>query len=758
MRYFHKAPKGLFIIGLLAITAYAEAPSWVQWLPVSSSAMSAIYRMVPALGGSVNVRRPPKETVPQLALLSSRNPSDAELVTATAREYEAQLDFKNAEDRWKLLDSVSPDKVDNKVQLADYYHRRLQPEQELQALTEAETRLPAIDNPLLPESQQRAWKLHERGQQLIHDQAMPAALATQDYESWIAKYPTAAQLQVRYFDFLLDAGLISRATQILTQYEQKFPNDRTSIVRARTKLAEKRGSPGGAIAVYTSAYDPLWPEDLLNSYFALLADTHKSFDFYQNARRAAIARPLDLDPATRLFHYYRRQPDINAARRELAEFRVRKDAAKATWTAAELNTLARLSESTDDYDEAVRYWYALYSLNGADNTSVENALVGIIGVLLKAPDQPIRFGQGDLSFYRDIATMDSSPGFLNGILSLIFNSQYPDSQFRSQEQKSHAYFHRAKAAELYALLTTRFPKSAHRSELLSRLIESYALYGEDDAIIQKGNAFIAEFADAPQRTRVALQVADAYARRKDVPQELAVYNRLLAELATKAQQVPLGSGRPRSPEYAQVLQRYLSRLSQMNRVADALGIYRAEIDRNPNDPGLYDGLAAFLGANQRSAEIDQVYRRAMQRFPDRSWRSKLARFYLRSRMNNELQTLSHEVVDTFAGSEVEAYIGEVGGDAALERRFQVEINLYALNRFSHDLRFVHNLIALYSTVPTADPAALTRLLNNHWYDDEGIRRMYFETPCRRRKSCFCRTVGFRFDSSNQPDELGCRRS
>src|SRR6185436_1560008 len=179
---------------LLAITAFAEAPAWVQWLPGSSATMGALYRMVPSLGGNVAVRRPPKETVPQLTLLSARTASDVELIRATAREYEAQLDFKNAEDRWKLLDSVSSDRVGNQIELADYYHRRLQPDLELQALTEAENRLPAVDNPLQPETEQRAWKLHERGQQLIQAQAMPAALAIQDYEGWIARYPNAASL------------------------------------------------------------------------------------------------------------------------------------------------------------------------------------------------------------------------------------------------------------------------------------------------------------------------------------------------------------------------------------------------------------------------------------------------------------------------------------------------------------------------------------------------------------------------------------
>src|SRR6266571_51166 len=233
----------------------------------------------------------------------------------------------NAEARWKLLDSVSADRAGSQIARADYYHRRMQPQQELQALAAAEARLPAIDDPLQPEPQQRAWKLHERAQQLIQAEAMPAAAAIQDYEIWIAKYPRTESLQRRYFDFLIGGGMLTRASQILDGYRRTFPNDRVFPVRARTSLAGKRGSPGGAIAVYDAAYDPLWPQELLDGYFKLLEDSHKLFDFYQNARRAVVARPLDLAPATRLFHYYRKQSDVNAARRELSEFRVRKEAA-----------------------------------------------------------------------------------------------------------------------------------------------------------------------------------------------------------------------------------------------------------------------------------------------------------------------------------------------------------------------------------------------------------------------------------------------
>jgi Flp pilus assembly protein TadD len=710
----------------LVLLAHAEVPSWLQGVPASAPASSILYRVVPMLSGPVSVRRPPKETAPELAMLSAKNPSDVELLALTAREYEANLDFANAEARWKLLETVSPDRVAGQMDLADYYHRRMQPQLELQTLVAAAARLPAIEDRLQPETQQRAWQLHERIQQLIQVQTMPAAAAIQDYEAWITKYPRAESLYQRYFDFLIGNGMLTRASQLLDRYQQGFANDRAFPIRAKTSLAEKRGSPGGAIAVYDAAFDALWPQQLLDAYFKLLTDSHKLFDFYQNARRAAIARPLDLAPAARLFHYDKHQSDISAARRELSEFRIRKETAQASWSAAELHTLAALFDSVNDYEETIRYAYALYSLPGVDPASAEAALVQIITTLLKAPDQPIRFGRGNLSFYRDIATLDDSPGFLNGIFSLLFNSQYPDTHFTSQQKKSEAYFHRAKAAEIYALLTDRFPGSARRSELLSRLIESYALYGEDDAIIRQGTAFINDFPDADQRTRVSLQIADAYARRKQISEELSVYDRLLTEMAAKTQQVPLGKGQPRSSEYAQVLQRYISRLSQLNRISDALALYRREIDRNPDDPGLYDRLADFLGANQRAGEVEQVYRRAIQRFQDRSWWHKLARFYLRNRLANELRNLSREIAETFSGTDVESYIADVVVDGALERRMQLEINLYAYTRFPRDSRFVRNLISLYSSGVTADPAALSRLLADHWYEDELIRRMYFE--------------------------------
>ena len=51
----------LTLVSLLGVTVYAEAPSWVQWLPSNSPALAVLYRMVPSLGGQVAVRRPRRQ-------------------------------------------------------------------------------------------------------------------------------------------------------------------------------------------------------------------------------------------------------------------------------------------------------------------------------------------------------------------------------------------------------------------------------------------------------------------------------------------------------------------------------------------------------------------------------------------------------------------------------------------------------------------------------------------------------------------------
>ena len=100
---------------------------------------------------------------------------------------------------------------------------------------------------------------------------------------------------------------------------------------------------------------------------------------------------------------------LEAAQKTLTDYRRHKEQKNIRWSAEELYTFARLLEEINAYPEAVRYYYALYNSDGSAD-SQEKALGAITGILLTAPEEPIRLGSGELSLYRDVATLDNGPG------------------------------------------------------------------------------------------------------------------------------------------------------------------------------------------------------------------------------------------------------------------------------------------------------------------------------------------------------------
>ncbi|HZD95098.1 MAG TPA: hypothetical protein VE133_12635, partial [Candidatus Sulfotelmatobacter sp.] len=398
---------------------------------------------------------------------------------------------------------------------------------------------------------------------------------------------------------------------------------------------------------------------------------------------------------------------------------------------------------------------------------------------LVAPEQPVRFGTGDLSMYKDIASMDTGPGYLNGILSLILNTTSPGAHYSEEEQRAVPYFHRSRAAELIVFFDKRFPNSASRPELHARLIEAYANYGEDAAVLSSGKDFLGAFPSAAQRNQVALLMADAYARAGNFKGEFAIYDKLLQELARKAEGVPLGeqfdqqtstiaqpggSNAPsgsedegeegegaqpqvrggrrtdqqqafsvqksigvsqgvRSPDYQRVLDRYISRLVSLHQVPEALAVWRQELDRNPNDPGLYEKFARFLEGNQLGTEQEAIYKRAIQQFQGRNWYHKLARWYLSKKREQDLRTLSEQVVQIFSGSELESYLRELGG---MPQQLDLRFNQLAHERFPHNLTFARRLLDLYHTKRFYNQVAWEGLLRQYWFQDETLRSRFFE--------------------------------
>jgi tetratricopeptide (TPR) repeat protein len=726
----------------------AEMSGWLQYLE-ANAIQNAFFRNIAWPNGAVATRRPPRETRPALTTLIAATPGNAELYRLRASEAELELDFAAAEADWRKYAQTLADPADGQLALAQFYHRRLRPADEMKALRAAAHAPSPTAERLTASASQRSWRTFAQMIELVRIQQLPADLVDQTYRDWIARYPMEREPYTRYLDYLRDRARFDDAGRQIAAYQKAFPDDKTYPFRARADLELQRGNTTQALALYEREFQPLWDASLIESYLDMLSKAGRLRSYLAETRAAAQKHPEDLRLAAKLFFCLRKLGNQPAARHALVEFRLAKEARHATWTAEELSTLARLFEQAQDANESIRHYYALYNLPGAPAASREQALAGIASVLLESPEAPIRFGSGDLSLYRDIGTMDPYPGYLNGILSLLLNSESPASSLAEQEQGAVSYFHRARASELVGLFDREFPQSARRPALHARLIEAYAIYGESDGVIRHGREFLKAFPAAPERASVALTMADAYARKEQPKEEFALYDALLKELAAKAGGVPLGAaaaapeapaegeqeeGKParqadpasgaRSPEYARVLDRYISRLVSMDRVMDALAVCRAEIGRNPDDPGLYERLAAFLDQNKLGGQVEAVYRKAIERFPDTSWTHKLARWYLRRQRNADFEKLTTDVVKIFSGTELEKYFADLVNASSVGPVAYRQVNRYAHQRFPNDLQFVRNLLDAYLRKEMVDRRAHRELLRQYWFYDDGLRQTF----------------------------------
>ena len=788
MKYFLDSKRSrLLVFALLVavviggVAAYGELPSWIRNIEANTAIEAAFFRMMSLPAGAVAFRRPPSETRPALAELIKSQPSNAELYSLRALEDEQQLDFSAAENDWKAYVASSSEKNGAPLALADFYHRRVRPVDEIKTLSVVAAAAARPSEKLTAPTQQQSWRAFERIFGVIEAQGLPKDTAIAQYRAWIARYPREALLYGRFLEFLVTQKDYTTAAQLIDDYRKQFPSDQIFPVKARAMVEYRRGSVRQGLAVYEQTFQPLWDPQLVKSYFDLLRETQNLRKFRDDAHAALSRNPEDLNAAARIFYYYQQQGNLEAAQQAITNLRLHKEASKSPWTSQELYICARLLEEIHAYPESARYYFALYNSKEQPNAQ-ETAIAGLTSILLTAPETPIRLGSGELSMYRDIATVDPGPGYLNGILSLILNTTQPATQYSEEEQRAAPYFHRSRAAELLGLLDSRFPSSTRRPELHAQLLEFYANSGESDAVIQGGNDFLASFLGSEQRTTVALLMADAYARKNDSTDEFAIYDAVLKELAATAQNVPLGSPNnayepvnessrystaeegsdereggelspgtseeaqtrarrerqsfqvntpnapvqqvgARSPEYARVLERYLARLVQTKQIPAALGVLRKEIDRNPDDPGLYERLAVFLQQNRLGSQQDEVYRLAISRFSDKSWYDKLARFYLGHKRDAEYEQLTREAVDKFKGTELEQYFNHVGwgGGPVLYLR----LNLYANHRFPHNPVFVGNLLSAYRSHTTWDPAAWEALLRQHWFEEPWLRNEFF---------------------------------
>src|SRR5690348_15016601 len=246
LKLLHKALTKISLFALAIVggvlLARAAMPEWIQNIEVHSLIEAAIFRTVTMPSGSITIRRPPAETVSALADLVKQQPKQADLYSLKALEEEQKLDFTAAEADWKLYLQNASDKAAAQMDLADFYHRRHRPQEEVSALSAA-ARLPSPPSERFTAvSDQRAWKAFVRSFQVIGAQALGKNASVEQYNAWITRYPEETGLYGRYFEFLLKEKDFKAAADLIAKYRAKFPNDEVFPTKARALLAYNQGS------------------------------------------------------------------------------------------------------------------------------------------------------------------------------------------------------------------------------------------------------------------------------------------------------------------------------------------------------------------------------------------------------------------------------------------------------------------------------------------------------------------------------------
>lgn len=772
-------------LGVVAVVARAELPAWMQSIVSGSTIEAALFRVMEVPSARTLFRRPPVEARGQLDTLVAAKPNDAELYGVRAQVEEQALDFTRAERDWQAFVARSADgasKTSAQLALADYYERRNEGPQEIAALEVAASAPTTTRESFLPADQQSAWKAFARALAVAKQQGHGEDARLAIHRAWIARYPQEPAARAALLTALFSMRRFDDAQRAIDDYKAAFPKDNVFPLKAEALLAFDEGSPQAtqrALALFDRAFQPIWDTTLVQTYIELLSATHTEHAAIADARARLLQNPDDIRSAAFLFDVFAQQGRLDVATNTLAQYAASKQQRGVPWTPDELNTFATLLERAHQPADAARFDYALAAtpghLAGGARMPEEAGLCGLIHLLLEDADAPIMLGAGNLSIFHDIATTDQGPGYLNGVLSLWLNSSNPEIEFRNEEARATPYFHQAKAAELLAVLDRRFPASEQRAALHAALIRQLRSYGNDDAVLQAAKQFLADFPQSPDRLEIAFDLADIDARRNDTRSEFALYDMLLAELSEKLNGLPLtaadgvanetvapmpspevdaedaeNTGAPPpsaaallaqsldvsvapSParaigqQYRTVLDRYLSRLVVTGQVPAALGVLRHELDRNPNDPLLYERLADFLQQNNLAVEQESVYEQAIARFQSATFYDKLARFYLRRRRQRDFDELTRKVVNTFHGTELEDYFANV--NRMWPEEF-LQLNLYAHQRFPHDLVFTRNLLSAYQVRGTADPAAYEGLLRQHWQDAPDLQAEFFELLSR----------------------------
>jgi tetratricopeptide (TPR) repeat protein len=763
-------------LSLVAITPYSAIETVVAKTTAEERAErieSALFTRAEFFGVQAIIPYPTGEARARLAEVRQLYPQDSEIDLKLAELDEKLGDEEQARAEMRRYAELEKNNLPALERLANFYRRRAR----------------FVDEAAVRERMIAAAPRDERAPILRELIEMARRHRLEKYRRpdffrrLIASDPASFEVVKEFIDHLIEKKDFNEALGALRRHKSSFADEKNYFLEKEVDVLLKLKRGREAEALYVRSFDPFWSDEKSERFYNEFLSERDRLRAYGRELKDALRRnPANLDAAVRLFHY--RHYDYAENDETASDIFTRLEQARASrgvkWTADELATISRLLIADGKVDQASRFLYTLNQQGGLRRGGELRAkvLYELFRLSFNAGTDRTPMTAGDLKFYEDVAKADPHPGVLGGVLSLVLADSDPQREFEVEQEAAVGHFNIAAAYRLFNAYNQEYPTSPELAQMYLDLIRHYSTTSEANVAAGLLAEFEKRYGDAPQYAEVALKLADCYINYGRYAEERALYQRAMDHLGkrrskdkplipawesggideltshrpttiayppggddTAAKDGEAGSSRmtrfgavplklrKKADEdgvsYAFVLSRYVASLARENRTAEILALYSGEINKYPDEQGLYEQRLQWLGQTNLLEEQLRVYQEAINRFKTNLWTDRLARWYLRRERKSEFERFSRDLIEKMNDGEVETWFAKFVNSGAGANAPDFEAKLYlglytrAHERFPHNLNFVEGLLNHYAARNRRDD--WRRLMAEYYFESKSIR-------------------------------------
>ncbi len=735
---------------------------------IDTAIEAALYRRTEFFGANAIVPFPTAEAFDRLAKVAEKFPAEPKIYLKLAEINEKLEKFDEAENNLNKFLELINDKLIGLNELAAFYNRRGEFEKQAEVFSKMIKLAP----------KEKRGEYFSLLINLAKTHRLEEYLKADFYKEFIAQDKTAFSILEQYADKLIEEKNFEEALKFFRENRAKFPEKKEYFLQKEVSVLISQQKNREAENVYFEAFEPNWSPELTEEFYSFLFENNRFKIYGIDLNKKFRQNPADFRTAIRLIHYLKYDGD--SSENVILQLEKAKNEKKLEWSADELLTVSLHLISEGNADLASRFLYTLFLIEEAKPNGElrSKILYQLFTLLCDSENERIALTKGNLDFYRDIAASDTNPGITNGILSLIFADKNPSKELEAKEKSAVKLFNRAAAYRIFNEFKQEFPQRAELAQMYLDIIRLYTAE-KDFEIAEKTLAeFEENFKDSADFPFAALKLADAFIAAGNAEKEREIYQKIMDVLGSRRDSNnPLiidtvednseisesnrGINIPSETDdnsddnyysppkvftdfismkepkisYRQVLNRFVASLAREKKSPEILALYTNEINKYSNEPMLYEDFLNWLTQTNFTDQQLEIYKNAIAKFQNKTWRDKLARWYIKNQRKTEFGELSHELIEKFSDTETQEYLWTFIDSNVLANPESFEGKLYfalyqkAHNKFPHNQNFVAGLLKYYQA--TKQPEEWRKLTAQYYFEMPEIRKEFLNDLSKR---------------------------